>query len=52
MAKYIKTGQTDVKKPQITDVAMVTPVPSSLPTQNVAAYLAGYLLSKIPVDTC
>ena len=52
MAKYIKTGQTDVEKPQITDVAMVTVVPSSLPTKNVAAYLAGYLLSKIPVDTC
>ena len=52
MAKYIKTGQTDVKKPQITDVPMVTAVPSSLPTKNVAAYLAGYLLSKIPVDTC
>ena len=52
MAKYIKTGQTDVEKPQITDVAMVTVVPSSLPTKTVAAYLAGYLLSKIPVDTC
>ena len=52
MAKYIKTGQTDVEKPQITDVVMVTAVPSSLPTKNVAAYLAGYLLSQIPVDTC
>ena len=31
---------------------MVTAVPSSLPTKGVAAYLAGYLLSKIPVDTC
>ena len=51
MAKYIKTGQTDVKKPQITDVAIVTAVTLSLPTKNVAAYLAGYLLSKIPVDT-
>ena len=51
MAKYIKTGHTDVEKPQITDVAMVTVVPSLLPTKNVAAYLAGYLLSKIPVDT-
>ena len=52
MANYIKMGQTDVEKPQTTDVAMVTAVPSSLPTANVAAYLAGYLLSKIPVDTC
>ena len=55
MAKYIKTGQTDVEKSQITDVAMVTSVLSSLPTKNVAAYLAldqGYLLSKIPVNTC
>ena len=52
MGKYIKTGQTDVEKPQIIDVAMVTAVPSLLPTKNVAAYLAGYLLSKIPVDTC
>ena len=33
MAKYIKPGQTDVKKPQIIDVAMVTEVPSSLPTK-------------------
>ena len=52
MAKYIKTGQTDVEKPQITNNAMVTAVPSSLPTKHVAAYLPGYLLSKIPVDTC
>ena len=34
MAKYIKTGQIDVKKPQIPDVAMVTAVPSSLPTKT------------------
>ena len=52
MAKYIKTQQTDVEKPQITNVAMVTAVPSSLPTKNVAAYLAEYLLSIIPIDTC
>ena len=52
MAKYIKTGQTDGEKPQIINEAMVTAVPSSLPTKNVAAYLAGYLISKIPVDTC
>ena len=52
IAKYIKTAQTDVEKPQITDVAMVTAIPLSLPTKNVAAYLAGYLLSKIPVETC
>ena len=25
---------------------------ASLPIKNVAAYLAGYLLSKIPVNTC
>ena len=31
-------------------VAMVTAAPSSLLTMNVAAYLAGYLLSKIPAD--
>ena len=31
---------------------MVTAVPSSLPTKNVVPYLAGYLLGKIPVDTC
>ena len=39
-------------KAPIIDVAMVTVVPSSLPTNNVETYLAGYLLSKIPVDTC
>ena len=31
---------------------MVTALLSSFPTKNVAAYLAGYLLSKSPVDTC
>ena len=33
MAKCIKTGQTDVEKSEITGVAIVTVVPSSLPTK-------------------
>ena len=33
MAKCIKTGQIGVEKPQITNVKMVTAVPSSLPTK-------------------
>ena len=52
MARYVKPVHTDVKKPQTSYVAIVTAAPSSLPTKNVAAYLAGYLLSTIPVDTC
>ena len=51
--KYKKQKETtNVKKYPVTDIAMAIRAPMSLPTQNVIAYLAGYLLKKIPVDTC
>ena len=34
------------------DIAIIIKPPLSLPVQNVAAYLAGYLLRKVPVDDC
>ena len=52
MAKYIKPVQRNVEKPPTTDVALLITPPLSLPTKNVAAYLAGYILRKIPVNEC
>ena len=42
----------EIEKATTTDIAMMIVPPSSLPTQNIAAYLAGYLLRKIPVNAC
>ena len=42
----------NVEKPLTTDVALLITAPLSLPTKNVAAYLAGYILQKIPVNEC
>ena len=51
--KYKKQKETtNVKKFPVTDIAMAIRAPMSLPTQNVIAYLAGYLLKNMPVDTC
>ena len=52
MAKYIKPVPRNVEKPPTTDVALLITPPLSLPTKNVAAYLAGYILRKIPVNEC
>ena len=52
MAKYIKPVPRNVEKPPTTDVALLVTPPLSLPTKNVAAYLAGYILRKIPVNEC
>ena len=52
MAKYIKPVPRNVEKPPTTDVALLLTPPLSLPTKNVAAYLAGYILQKIPVNEC
>ena len=41
-----------LKKPPTTEVALLITPPLSLPTKNVAAYLAGYILRKIPVNEC
>ena len=51
MAKYIKPVQRNVEKPP-TDVALPITSPLFLLTKNVAAYLAGYILQKIPVNEC
>ena len=51
MAKYIKPVPRNVEKPPTTDVALLTTPPLSLPIKN-AAYLAGYILQKLPVDEC
>ena len=48
----VKPPITDIEKSVTTDIAMVIVPPPSLPTQNIAAYLAGYLLRKRPVNTC
>ena len=52
MARYVKPVHTDVEMLQTADVAMVTTALSSLLTRSVGAYLAVYIVSKIPVDTC
>ena len=52
MAKYIKPVPRNVEKPPTTDVALLITPSLSLPTKNVAAYLAGYILQKIPVNEC
>ena len=52
MAKYIKPVPRNVEKPPTTDVALLITPPLFLPTKNVAAYLAGYILQKIPVNEC
>ena len=52
MAKYIKPLPSDIEKPAGTDISMVIHPSLSLPTKNVATYIAGYLLRKIPVKDC
>ena len=52
MAKYVKPVATNVEKLLTTDVALGIIPPLSIPTKNVAAYLSGYLLRKIPIDNC
>ena len=42
----------NIEKPPEIDVAMLIKPPIELPEENVAAYLAGYLLHKLPVDEC
>ena len=43
MAKYEKQVPTNVQKLPEMDLAMLIKPPMSLPTQNIAAYMAGYL---------
>lgn len=41
-----------VENPEVTDILRIANPPLSLPVQNVAAYVSGYLLRKFPVDNC
>ena len=52
MAKYIKPVPINVEKPPNTDISLIITPPVSLPVKIVAAYMAGYLLRKIPIDNC
>ena len=52
MAKYLWSVPTSVEKPTGIDIAVITPPPLSYATQNVAVYMAGYLLLKVPVSDC
>ena len=53
MVRYEKLEPpTQVAQLPDLDILMVIKPPLSLPTQNVLAYLAGYLLKKISVNAC
>ena len=53
MTRYEKLEPpTQVAQLPDLDIVMVIKPPLSLPTQNVLAYLAGYLLKKITVNEC
>ena len=46
MAKYVQSVPTSVEKPTDVGIAVIAPHPLSNATQNVAVYMAGYLLWK------
>ena len=52
MAKYVWSVPTSVEKPTDVGIAVIAPPPLSNATQNVAVYMAGYLLLKVPVSDC
>ena len=52
MAKYVQSVQTSVENPKGIDTVVTAPPPLSNATQNVAVYMAGYLLLKVPVSDC
>ena len=52
MAKYVWSVPTSVEKPTDVGIAVITPPPLSNATWNVAVYMAGYLLLKVPVSEC
>ena len=53
MARYEKLElPTQVAQLPDLDIVMIIKPPLSLPTQNVLAYLAGYLLKKISANEC
>ena len=52
MVKYVWLVPTSVEKPTGVDIASIAPPPLSNATQNVAVYMAGYLLLKGLVSDC
>ena len=52
MTKYVRSVPTSVEKPTGIDFAVIAPPPLSNVTQNVAIYMAGYLLLNVPVSDC
>ena len=52
MAKYVRSVPTSVEKPTGVDIAVIEPLPFANATQNVAVYMTGYLLLKVPVSDC
>ena len=52
MAKYVQPVPTSVEKPTGVEIAVTVPPPLSNAVQNVAVYMAGYLLLKVPVSDC
>ena len=52
MAKYVWSVPTSVEKPSCVDIAVIALPPLSNATQYVAAYMAGYLLLRVPVSDC
>ena len=52
MSKYVWSVPTSVEKPTDVCIAVIAPPPLSNATQNVAVYMAGYLLLKVPVSDC
>ena len=52
MAKYVQSVPTSVDKCTGVDIAVIVLPPLSNATQNVAVYMAGYLLLKVPVSDC
>ena len=52
MAKYVQSVPTSVEKPTDVGIAVIAPPPLSNATQNVAVYMAGYLLLKVPISDC
>ena len=52
MTKYEWSVPTSVENPTGVDIAIMAPPPLSNATQNVAVYMVGYLLLKVPVSDC
>ena len=50
IAKYVRSVPTSVEKPTDVDIAVIAPPPLSNAIQNVAVYMMGYLLLKVPVS--